>query len=301
MKVVVTGGTGFVGRKLVAALLARGDEVTVLSRRASDPRVPSAAKIVRWTPTEDGAWSAAVDGVDAVVHLAGEPVIGRWSAEQKARIRESRVVSTERLVAAIARAKAKPRVLVCASAIGYYGDHAAAVRVDETSPPGSDFLAEVVTAWEHAAERATDEGTRVVRLRIGIVLGEGGGALAEMLGPFRWFVGGPIGSGTQMFSWIHADDVVGLVVRALDDDRVVGAINATAPTPVDMNELAKTLGRVLHRPSFFRVPTFAIKAAFGEGSAPLLGGARVLPTRALELGYAFRWPILDAALTDIVR
>lgn len=298
--VVITGGTGFVGGRLVRALIDRGEHPIVLSRSADDRRVPSAARVVAWTPESAGPWGDSLDGARAVVHLAGEPVVGRWTAEKKQKIRSSRVRSTTEVVAAIGRAKTPPRVLVCASAVGFYGPHEAGDALDESSAAGHDFLAGVTQEWEAAAEAATALGVRVVRLRIGIVLGDDGGALAQMLTPFRLFAGGPIGSGRQVLSWIHADDVVGLALLALDDDRAKGAINATAPNPVDNAELARALGNHLSRPAFLRVPAFALRGLFGEGADPLLTGQRALPKAAQALGYHFRFPTLEAALSDLV-
>jgi hypothetical protein len=298
--VVVTGGTGFVGRRLVRALIERGEHPVVLSRRAADPRVPAGATCVAWTPEAAGPWGASIDGARAVVHLAGEPVVGRWTAEKKEKIRASRVRSTTEVVAAIRRAKVPPSVLVCASAVGFYGHRDASDEIDESALPGHDFLAGVVQDWESAAEEATALGVRVVRLRIGIVLGDEGGALSQMLTPFRMFAGGPLGNGRQVLSWIHADDVVGLVLLSLDDERARGAMNATAPAPVDMNELSRALGRRLSRPSVFRVPEFALRGLFGEGADPLLTGQRALPRAAERLGYQFRWMSLDAALADLI-
>lgn len=300
-RVVITGGTGFVGRPLVERLIARGADVVVLGRKAGDPRVPSGASSLAWTPDRDGPWGDVLDGADGVIHLAGDPVMGgRWTAAKKQRITESRVLSTRALVAAMRRAKKPPAVFVSASAVGYYGPRPADEEVHETTAAGDDFLSTVCRAWEAEAIEAEALGIRVVRPRIGIVLGKGGGALAEMLPAFRNFVGGPIGSGDQMMPWIHLVDAVGLLLFALDGD-IKGAMNVTAPNPVSMRELATSLGRALGRPSVMKVPGFMIKMALGEAAEVLLTGQRALPKRALELGYRFEFEHLDAALDAVVR
>lgn len=298
-RVVVTGGTGFVGRALVEQLVARGDEVVVLGRTAGDPRTPAGAKSLAWTPTRDGPWGDVVDGAGAVVHLAGDPVMGgRWTAEKKRRIFDSRVESTRALVAAMTRARVRPPVFVCASAVGYYGPRAPLEEVDEDTAPGGDFLSSVCRAWEAEAVAAESLGVRVVRARVGIVLGRGGGALAEMLPAFRGFVGGPVGSGEQVLPWVHLADAVGLLLLAIDDGSLAGPLNLTSPNPVSMRAFATELGRVLRRPSALRVPPFLLKAALGEAAQALLTGQRALPRRALAAGYRFRFDDLHAALVD---
>lgn len=298
-RVVVTGGTGFVGRALVERLVDRGDDVVVLGRRAGDPRAPRGATSVAWTPDADGPWGDVVDGAAAVVHLAGDPVMGgRWTPEKKRLILASRVDSTRALVAAMRRASARPPVLVCASAVGYYGPRSPDEAVDESAPPGNDFLSGVCRAWEAAAIEAQALGVRVVRARIGVVLGRGGGPLAEMLPAFRRFVGGPLGSGEQVLPWVHLADVVGLLLLALDDAALSGALNVTSPNPASMRAFAAELGRALRRPSALRVPSFVLRAALGEAAQVVLTGQRVVPRRALDAGYAFRFAELRAALAE---
>ncbi len=300
-RVVVTGGTGFVGRALVERLVARGDDVIVLGRRADDPRASGGARSLVWTPGADGPWGDVVDGAAAVVHLAGDPVMGgRWTAEKKRQIMSSRVDSTRALVSAMRRASAGPPVFVCASAVGYYGARAPDDVVDETAPPGDDFLATVCRAWEDAAVEAEPLGVRVVRARLGIVLGRGGGPLAEMLPAFRRYVGGPLGSGEQVMPWVHLDDVVGLLLRALDDTSWSGPFNATSPNPSSMRDFAAALGHALRRPSLLRVPAFALKVALGEAAQVVLTGQRAVPRRALDAGYEFRFDGLEAALREAV-
>lgn len=300
--VLVTGGSGFIGRRLSEELMGRGDRVTILSRDPARARghVPPGVRAAGWTPTKEGPWYDEVDKVDAVVHLAGEVVAQRWSEAKKKEIVESRVGSTERLVEAIARAKHKPRVLVCASATGFYGPSDGATVLDETSARGQGFLAELVERWENAAKKAEEHGVRVVNLRIGVVFGKGGGALERMLPAFKMFVGGPIGSGKQIYSWIHLDDVVGLAIFAMDDERVTGAINATSPYPASAGEVAKTIGATLNRPSFFKVPRAIAGLLLGEAAEIVTESQRILPKRAIELGYEFRYARLVPAIDNIL-
>jgi uncharacterized protein len=300
MKIAIAGATGFVGSRLVEQLQTQGHQVTILTRspqRASN-RFPQ-AQIVGYNPLKSGEWQESISGCDAVINLAGEPIAEkRWTPAQKRLMLESRQIGTQKIVEAIDRATIKPQVLINASAIGYYGTSEIS-KFDETSPAGTDFLAEVCTAWETAAQAAS-ANTRVVILRLGIVLGENGGALGKMLAPFSAFVGGPIGSGKQWFSWIHRDDVVKLIVAALTDPKMQGIYNATAPNPVTMEDFAQTLGAVMNRPSWLPVPNFALEALLGEGAIVVLQGQQVIPTQALAQGFDFQYPNLKPALTAIL-
>ncbi len=297
MKVAITGATGFVGSRLVEKLLARGDEVVIFTRR-SPASIPKAAavQVVQYRPLESGDWQQAIAGCDAVVNLAGEPIAEqRWTAEQKKIILDSRQIGTQKIVEAIQQAESKPQVLINASAIGYYGASTTA-KFDESSPAGNDFLAEVCQKWETSAQQTP---TRLVTLRLGIVLGNGG-ALAKMIPAFKMFVGGPIGSGEQWFSWIHLDDVVSLILTALDDQSMAGVFNATAPHPVRMKELSQKLGEVMGRPSWMPVPGFVLDALLGEGATVVLEGQQALPSAALSRGFSFQYPEIGTALQAII-
>ncbi len=286
MRIFVTGATGFVGSALVEALVARGDTVVAMSRDRD-----KAAKLLPAT-VEIVADLASLSSCDAVVNLAGETVMGRWTESKKAAIRASRGLATERLAAAMLQCS-KKLTLVHASAVGYYGDGDAAV--DEEAPRGAGFLAEVCQEGEAAALTAAP-AHRVVPLRIGVVLGRGGGVMKSMTPAFRAFVGGPVGSGKQWVSFIALSDLVRLVLFVLDHEACSGPINATAPQPVTMKQLTDAMGAVLGRPSWLPAPSFAIKALFGEAASAILGGQRVLPTKAERLGFRFELPTVEAAL-----
>ncbi|HEY3759730.1 MAG TPA: TIGR01777 family oxidoreductase [Solirubrobacteraceae bacterium] len=306
MRITVTGATGLLGTRLVAALRAHGAEVTVLSRdpqraRAKlEPRTAQGGTLqtLPWNPLRESAPTVALAGRDAVVHLAGEEVAQRWSESAKRAIRESRVLGTRNLVEglrAIPDASARPATLLSGSAVGYYGPHGEE-PIDEDAPPGNDFLAQVCVEWEAQAAAAQELGMRVVQIRTGVVLDSDGGALAKMLPPFRLGVGGPVAGGRQYVSWIHPDDHIELVRTALTDSRWSGPFNATAPAPQTNRELAHTLGRTLHRPAILPVPGFALRALYGGMAQIVTTGARVLPAKALVLGFDFRYPKLEQAL-----
>jgi hypothetical protein len=284
MRVTLTGATGLLGRRIVHALEQRGDEVTILSR--------SAPGTVRWDPEAGPAPASALDGRDAVVHLAGEPVAQRWNDRSKARIERSREIGTRNLVASLSPDTA----LVSASAVGYYGPHGDE-PLDEDAPAGDDFLARVCVKWEAEAQKAP---SRVVVVRTGVVLDPRGGALAKMLPFFKAGIGGPVAGGRQYMPWIHIDDVVGIYLRAIDDAAWQGAVNATAPEPVTNKEFSRALGRTLRRPALAPVPAFAIRALYGQMAEIVTEGQRVIPRRTQELGYRFEQTELEPALRDAV-
>jgi len=297
MRVTVTGATGLIGRRLVQELIARGDEVTVLSRNPDRAREALGNRVhaVAWDAEAGPAPAEALDGRDGVVHLAGEPIAQRWTAAAKRRIVSSREVGTRNLVAGLRAAEPRPRVLVSASGVGYYGFHADE-RLDESAPAGDDFLAGVCVRWEREAEAASSLGVRVVPVRTGVVLDAQGGALSKMLPPFKLGGGGPVAGGRQYLAWIHVDDLVGIYLRALDDERWAGPVNATAPEPVTNKDFSKALGRALHRPAVAPVPAFAIRLLYGQMAEIVTEGQRVVPRRAIELGYAFRHTDVESAL-----
>jgi len=301
MKIVIAGGSGFLGRPLAAALARDGDEIVVLTRGSGAARGHAQLRSVAWTPTgETGPWAAEIDGAAAVVNLAGEPIAGRrWSEAQKQRILESRVQATRSLVAAVRAAAAPPPIFVSGSAVGYYGPRGDEIVTEET-PPGSDFLARVCVQWEAAAMGAASARTRIVCIRTGIVLEKDGGALAQMLPPFKFGAGGPVGSGRQYWPWIHRDDWIALVRWAIQTPAATGALNGTAPTPVTSADFARGLGRAMHRPAFMPAPAFALRLMLGEmADALLLSGQRAVPAKAERLGFVFRYPQLDQALAAI--
>lgn len=296
MKALVTGATGFIGRRLLPWL----KWPVVLTR---DPEHAKTAltnvEIHRWDPETGPPPAEAFHGVDAVFHLAGESVAaGRWSAGRKQQIRDSRVLGTRNLVAALAGLKERPALLVSASAIGYYGDRGDET-LDEEAPPGNDFLAGVCQEWEAEANRAAALGIRVVTPRFGIVLGKGGGALKRMLPPFKLGLGGRLGSGRHWMSWIHIDDLIGLLLYA-GQRHISGPMNAVAPNPVTNREFTTELARALRRPAVFPVPEFALKLAFGEMAGVLLASQRVVPAVAQRTGYRFQYPELSPALGDVL-
>ena len=305
MKVAIAGATGFVGSRLVEKLQAAGHQVVVLSRDAARARrvFPASAypnlEVVAYTPAESGDWQKSIAGCDAVVNLAGVPIAEeRWTEARQQAILDSRKLTTAKLVEAMVNANPRPSVFVSASAIGYYGTSETA-EFDETSPAGNDFLAAVCKDWEAAAQPAKNAGTRLAILRLGIVLGMGG-ALAKMLPPFKLFAGGPLGTGKQWFSWVHREDVVDLILYALQNSQVQGVLNATAPNPVRMNELCQTLGEVLQRPSWLPVPGFALEMLLGDGAKLVLEGQKVLPKQTLASGFQYQYPTLKLALEEIL-
>jgi uncharacterized protein (TIGR01777 family) len=297
MRVTVTGATGRIGLSLADALRARGDEVTVLSRSPARARarLPAGVEAIGWEPSAAAAPAAALSGRDAVVHLAGEDVAQRWTRKAREAIRSSRETGTRHLVAGLAAADPRPRALVSASASGLYGARGDE-PVDEDEPPGDDFLAQVVVAWEREARRAEDLGLRVAIMRTGVVLSRDAGALRRMLPPFRLGIGGPVAGGRQYLPWVHLDDVVGMYLAALDDDRWSGPVNVVAPGAVTNREFSKALGRALRRPAIAPVPALALRLLYGEMSRIVVTGVHMVPRRAQALGYRFRHPEVREAL-----
>jgi uncharacterized protein len=305
LRVTVSGATGLIGRALIAALQAQGAELTVLSRDPVSASATFAAagleppEVLRWDPLSDPAPAEAIAGREAVVHFAGENVAQRWTERAKRAIRESRVSGTRHLVEGVRDASDRPAVLVSASAIGYYGPRGEE-PLDEEAPAGEGFLARVCAEWEAEAGRGSDLGIRVVLLRTGVLLDPAGGALARMLPPFRLGLGGPVAGGHQYVSWIHRDDVTGLVLAALSDERWSGPVNATAPEPCTNRDFSRTLGSALKRPALMPVPGFALRLLYGEMAEVVTTGARVVPAKPLVLGYAFQQPHLAGALRSLL-
>jgi uncharacterized protein len=295
MKILVSGMSGPIGGELLPALVVSGNKVTRLVRRP-----PQSSDEIRWDPMRSIV-PETVSGFDAVIHLAGESIVGRWTSEKKARMVDSRVQGTRHLAEALARASRKPQVLITASAIGYYGDRGEETLTEE-SGPGTNFLAGLCRQWEAATGAAAQAGIRTVQMRIGVMLSTKGGALPKMLTPFKLGLGGRIGSGRQYLSWISIDDVVGAILYALNAGQVRGPVNATAPNPATNSEFTRSLAEVLHRPAIFPMPTFAVRALFGQmGDELLLASARVLPSKLQVSGYQFRRPELKTALMSLLK
>jgi uncharacterized protein (TIGR01777 family) len=306
MRVFIAGGTGMIGSRLVPQLRQRGDNVVLLTRRPDAVnRAFADCTVVAGDAMQAGPWMDAVADCEGVLNLAGENLFSRrWNEEFKKRLIDSRVQSTGNLVQALGRnprtAAGQPKILVNGSAIGYYG-FCGDEELTETSPPGNDFLARLCQEWEKAAQAAEPHGVRVAIVRTGVVLGKEAGALKNLLTPFKMGAGGPVGSGKQWMSWIHGDDIVGILLLALDNAAATGPLNGTAPNPVTNKEFGKVLGRVLHRPSFMWTPGFALRLGLGEVADLILTGQRVLPKKAQALGYRFKFPTLEEALRDVLK
>jgi uncharacterized protein (TIGR01777 family) len=301
-RVFVTGATGLLGARLCEVLLAAGAEVTALSRRTGASGLPEGVRVVQGDASTTGAWLEELDGQQAVVHLAGEPVVGpRWTAARKAALVASRVEGAARIAAAIRGASAPPEVLVCASASGFYGSRGDEL-LDETAQPGDDFLARLCVDWERAAFSAASEQTRVVALRFGVILSRRGGALARMRPIFRLGLGGPLGPASRFFPWVHEDDALGLVRLALagGPGALRGPVNVVSPEPTRMGEFARAMGRTLGRPAVLPVPLPLLRLGLGEAATGMVPGQRIVPRAALEAGYGFAFAGIDAALGDLL-
>ncbi|MBK9306776.1 MAG: TIGR01777 family protein [Nitrospira sp.] len=303
MNIVVTGGTGFIGRPLCDSLLLDGHRVRILTRSHRPVAHETDARVtwVLWNGRDQGRWEQSFEGADAVINLAGAPIAdARWTAARKQLLTDSRVLTTRLLVKALSRCASKPATFISASGIGYYGASDDR-RLDEGAARGQGFLADLCLAWEAEALRAAEFGARVVLLRTGMVLEQDGGALPKMVLPFRFFTGGPIMPGTQWVSWIHRRDHIGLIYWALTTPTVSGPVNAVAPEPVTMNRFCDILGQTLHRPSWLPVPSFALKMLLGELGTLMTTGQRVIPEKAIQEGYTFRYPMLEPALRTILK
>ena len=299
MKILLAGATGFIGKSLVHSLGEAGHHVTALTRSKTKNNLPCVSIV--WDASSVGTWSKAVEDSDAVINLAGENIARRrWTRRQKKRILESRLQTIQALFDAMDRARQKPKIFIQASAIGYYGPSTDQVFTEDNGP-GTDFLSFVCQSVEHELVQAKDWDLRCVALRIGVVLEKGGGALPKIGFPFRLFMGGHLGNGSQWFSWIHRQDLIGIIHHVLENPSIHGAVNATAPEPVTLKEFCRTLGEVLHRPSWAHVPGFVLKILLGEMSEMVLCGQRVLPQKLLDIQYPFRYPHCRDALTAILR
>ncbi len=300
-KILLTGATGLIGKRIANKLIERGDEVTVFTRSVDKARrvIPDAAKYVDWNYNNDD-WQINLEGADGVIHLAGQNVMARrWNKEHKNKILKSRIDSTRALVNAIGKVAEKPKVFISASATGFYGS--SEEPVTEESLPGKDFLAGVVIAWENEAKKIDRLNIRRVNIRTGIVLDKNEGALYRMIKPFNYFAGGPLGTGKQWFPWIHIEDVAGIFLHALDNENVEGILNAVSPHSIRMDEFCKSLGKVMNRPSLIKVPVFLIRLIFGEGAYVLITGARVIPKRTLEFGYKYKFENEKNAVMDLLN
>jgi uncharacterized protein (TIGR01777 family) len=303
MNVLVAGGTGFIGSTLVRRLLRDGHTVILLSRDPHSVRDLDAKliQIEEWDGKTVGHWVDRLESVDGIVNLAGESIgARRWTEARKAVLVTSRVEPTRALVSGIKLLKKRPAVLVNASAVGYYGDVESG-DVTESHSAGNDFLASLCKQWEGEAQKAEEFGVRVVRLRFGVVLEKGGGALEKMILPFRFFVGGPLGSGRQWLPWVHRDDVIGAIIFSLQSPNISGPVNVSAPDQATMREFSQELGKAMHRPSWARVPAFVLRIVLGEMAGTVLTGQRPVPRKLEETGYSFRYPRLDDALSAIVK
>jgi len=305
MRILITGGTGLIGRALIDLLLPEGHEIITLSRHPQCASLPAGITLARWDGVSTDGWAQWLDGADAVINLAGESIAGsatlpaRWTPERKRRILQSRLDATNAIVQAISAARNRPAALVQGSAVGYYGARLDDTVLDEDAGAGHDFLADVVRQWEAASQPVTDMGVRLAIARTGLVLSMAGGSLPPSLLPFRFFLGGPMGSGRQWQPWIHIRDEVRALAFLMTDARASGPFNLTAPNPVTNREFARVLGRVMNRPAFLQTPAWALRLALGEMAMLLLTGQRAAPKRLLDIGFRFEFPELEAALREL--
>lgn len=304
MKILLAGATGFIGQSLITALIKEGHSIIVLTRRVPGDRsldLSPKATVLQWDGKSVGDWAQKADGVDAIINLSGEGIADkRWTPERKKALADSRLQSTRAIVNFIKKATRKPVTYMNASAVGYYGNVPLG-NVLENAPRGTGFLAELCEQWENEAKVAEGLGVRTVLLRTGIVLERGGGAIEKMLLPFKFFVGGPLGSGNQGFPWIHREDEIGAMLFLLQNPKISGPVNLTAPNPVTMKEFCATLGKVMHRPSWAPVPAFMLRFLLGEMADMLLEGQKVVPQKLIAAGYSFKYPHLEEALKAILN
>jgi len=302
MKIVMAGGTGFIGEKVAALMNKEGHTVIVLSRRASRQSRSGTSQrhLVQWDGRHQGPWAQECEGADVLINLSGAPIAdSRWTAKRKQELFDSRVQSTHTLIRAISSWKTKPHTFLSASGVGFYGDRGEEV-VDESSPPGQGFLPELCQVWEQAVKEAETLGIRTIPIRFGMVLGPGGGALSKMTFPFRIFLGGPILPGSQFVSWIHREDLARLIVFLITHSSMTGPVNGVAPKAVTMWDFCAALGKAMNRPSWFPVPQFVLRMALGELSTMLTTGQQVHPKKALDAGFSYSYPTLQSALDAIV-
>ncbi len=299
MKIFIAGGTGFVGGRLTSQLLREGNEVTILSRSGGGPgRTPRGISYVQGDPTQRGPWQEAMGGHEVLINLAGASIFSRWTDERKKAIRESRIRTTRNIVEGIPSGSPGQITLLSASAVGYYG-FCGDEELLEDSPPGNDFLSHLAVEWEGEALKAKEKGVRVLLMRFGVVLGEEGGALGQMIPLFKKYIGGPLGSGKQWFSWIYIQDLADAIVFLMKHPEISGAVNLCSPNPVRNRDLARSLGKALNRPSFLSAPAFMLRWVLGEFGSVLLQGQRVIPRKLLDHGFLFQYPGIDQALQPI--
>ncbi|MFN8577642.1 MAG: TIGR01777 family oxidoreductase [Candidatus Sericytochromatia bacterium] len=303
MNIFITGGTGLIGKILVKRLIERGDNVTVITRNKDKAKkfFYDKVNIIEGNIIQKGDWQNIIGNFDTIINLAGEPVASkRWTESEKQNIYDSRIKTTDNIVEAIKKSKNKPQNLINASAVGYYGFQADEREINETETSGKDFLSYLCRDWEDSARKVEKLGVRVVRLRIGIVLSENGGALEKMVAPFKLYAGGHIGDGKQWLPWIHIDDVINMILFILDNNKITGAVNITAPNPTTMKDFCKEMGKIINRPSWLPVPSIALKATFGEMSDIITSGQKAIPQKVLSNGFKFEYEKIDKALKNLL-